>query len=141
MNKSSLALIFTLALCFLFSSVRSQNDIPELILEETEDGYIIVNWEDTRVEDEEPQQGGDQIPELILEETEGGYVIINWEDTRTEDEEAVPEPTTPSSGSGSGSGSGSSKPKKTVTKKGKTVKKTVKYSSKKRSLRGAEDNN
>ena len=139
MNKSSLSLIFTIAFCFLASSVHAQADIPELILEETEGGYIIVNWEDTRVEDEFPQQGdNNDIPELILEETEGGYIIVNWEDTRTEDEEATPSDSEPSTGN---SGSGSSGTKKTVTKKGKSVKKSVKYSSKKRNLRSAAENN
>ncbi len=135
MNK--LILIFAFACFFFFSAqVKAQNDIPELILEETEDGYIIVNWEDTRVEDEEPQQGGDQIPELILEETEGGYVIVNWEDTRVEDEEATQptqgETTTPSS-----SGNG-----KKTKKTSKSVKKSVKVSTKKpkRSLRGESNN-
>jgi len=136
MNK--LFIIFAIAcLCFFSTQVKAQDDIPELILEETEDGYIIVNWEDTRVEDEEPQQGGSQgdIPELILEETEGGYVIVNWEDTRVEDEEAIQptqvETTTPSNGKA-----------KKITKTSKSVKKSVKVSSKKpkRSLRGESVN-
>jgi len=143
MNKSSLAIIFTIAFCLFVSSVRSQDDIPELILEETEGGYIIVNWEDTRVEDEEPQQGGNEIPELILEETEGGYVIVNWEDTRTEDEESQPSGENPSSGNSNGNGGKTTTSSSTSTKNGKKVRKTVKVSTRKsyRKLRGAGDNN
>jgi len=137
MNK--LIFIFAFACFFLFSTqVKAQDDIPELILEETEGGYIIVNWEDTRVEDEEPQQGGSQgdIPELILEETEGGYVIVNWEETRVEDEapEESEESVTPVS-----SGNGSTKSSSSSTKKsGKTVRKSVKVTTRKsyRYLRG-----
>ncbi len=133
MNK--LIFTFTFACFFFFSTqVKAQADIPELILEETEDGYIIVNWEDTRVEDEEPQQGGSQIPELILEETEGGYIIENWEDTGVENQEPQG-----SNGNSSGNGSSSSS-SSSSSKSGKTVRKSVKVTVKK-SYRGLRGNN
>ncbi len=46
-------------------NAKAQTDIPELILEETEYGYIIINWEDTRIEDDFPPQGEQQIPPII----------------------------------------------------------------------------
>ena len=52
-------------------TANAQDDLPELILEETEDGYIIVNWEDTRVEDEESQQGGSQTPPIVVTPSKG----------------------------------------------------------------------
>jgi len=61
-----------IGLTALSTSIYAQADIPELILEETEGGYIIVNWEDTRTEDEEamPEEmiEVEQVPEEIPEE-------------------------------------------------------------------------
>jgi len=49
MVKVSYLLGLTAGLCFLSTSVFAQ----ELILEETEGGWIIENWEDTGVENQE----------------------------------------------------------------------------------------
>jgi len=63
-----------IGLTALSASTYAQTDIPELILEETEGGYIIVNWEDTRTEDELPQEVQpeeievEEIPEEVPEE-------------------------------------------------------------------------
>ncbi len=66
-----IATIFALIFCFFTETANAQDDLPELILEETEDGYIIVNWEDTRVEDEEQQQGENQTPPVVVTPAKG----------------------------------------------------------------------
>jgi len=84
MTKTSF-LLFSLLSIFVF--VSAQDESVELILEEFEGGYIIVNWEDTIVyldESEQEQIGEPSIPdveELILEEAGEGLVVGNWEDS------------------------------------------------------------
>jgi len=55
MTKLSVFLIAFIALSTLSFSVSAQDDV-ELILEEVEGGYIIINWEDTKVYDEAPEE-------------------------------------------------------------------------------------
>jgi len=91
--------IFSLLSIFVFvfafpGFVSAQNEDVELILEEFEGGYIIVNWEDTivyanetqheeQLESEENGSANVTDVELVLEEAEGGLVVVNWEDTMT----------------------------------------------------------
>ena len=76
MRKSSLALILAIACFFVFTApAQAQADIPELILEETEGGWIIENWEDTGVEDQLPEEQEvveevEEYPEETVEEVE-----------------------------------------------------------------------
>jgi len=59
MAKLSFILFALIGLCTLTFSVSAQagdNSDVELILEEVEGGYIIVNWEDTMVYDEAPEE-------------------------------------------------------------------------------------
>jgi len=76
MRKSSLALILAIACFFVFTApTQAQADIPELILEETEGGWIIENWEDTGVEDQLPEEEEvveevEEYPEEVTEEVE-----------------------------------------------------------------------
>jgi len=64
MVKVSFLLGLTAGLCLFTSSAFAQ----ELILEETEDGYIIENWEDTGVETQEPNPNNND--EVIIVEPE-----------------------------------------------------------------------
>lgn len=87
MAKTSF-LLFSLLFIFVFAfpGFVSAQDEVELILEEFEGGYIIVNWEDTIVYvDENEQENVEKIPdieELVLEEAGEGLVVVNWEDTK-----------------------------------------------------------
>jgi len=63
-----------IGLTALSTSIYAQADIPELILEETEGGYIIENWEDTRVEDEEAMPEEIEVEEIFEETPEEPYL-------------------------------------------------------------------
>jgi len=65
MAKLYICTIFAIIFCMLLETVKALDDIPELILEETEYGYIIINWEDTRIEDKFPPQGETHTPPIL----------------------------------------------------------------------------
>jgi len=67
MTKLSFLIMALLSLFALTVSVTAQDEV-ELILEEVEGGYLIVNWEDTRTVHELPEEC--QTPPIIVQEME-----------------------------------------------------------------------
>jgi len=105
MRKSSLALILAIACFFVFTApAQAQVDIPELILEETEGGWIIENWEDTGVEDqiseEEEVVEAEEYPEEAVEEVEEAEEGQEEAAEAEEGQEEAQEETSGSTGNG-----------------------------------------
>ncbi len=74
---------------FLYEDEEQVAELPGLVLEETEDGWIVENWEDQGARNEEPLDDWDE--GLILEEAETGWIVENWQESASRDEEEFTE--------------------------------------------------